>query len=100
MTERQAGLTTMHEYRLRRDGYEKQMQERWELTRWQVWRTIGPFCKRIGNTPQAFQRFPWEESEGEERKRKAEQYRVTAGEADALNKLFESLAAGGHKISN
>lgn len=100
MTERQAGLTTMHEYRLRRDGYEKQMQERWELTRWQVWRTIAPFCKRIGNTPQAFQRFPWEESEGEERKRKAEQYRVTAGEADALNKLFESLAAGGHKISN
>lgn len=100
MTERQAGLTTMHEYRLRRDGFEKQAQERWELARWQVWRTLGAFCKRIGNTAQAFQRFPWEESEGEERKRKAEQYRVTAGEADALNKLFESLAAGGHKISN
>lgn len=92
MTERQAALTTMHEYNLRREGLEKKIQRDWELARWKVWRTIAPFCKQIGQTPQVFHRFPWEESEAQERKRKADKYRVTEQQAEALTRFFECLA--------
>ena len=70
MTEEQAARTSWREYDLRRRGLEKAQQEEWE-----------------------FLRFPWEEPESEELKRKAEEYRVSPEEAAELNRIFQEIEA-------
>jgi len=44
-------------------------------------------------TPQSFCRFPWETPEAEELRKKAEQYRVTPEEEEALNKILTEWEA-------
>lgn len=50
---------------------------------------IKPYNKP--KTPQAFCRFPWEESQDDELKRKAEQYRITPEEEAELNRIFKEI---------
>lgn len=49
LTEKQAALTSMNEYKLRVEGDEKAQVQRWEVARWQMWyRTmLSPDIKSI-----------------------------------------------------
>ena len=44
-------------------------------------------------TPQKFCRFPWEQSEADELKQKAEQYRITPEEEAELNRIMQEFEA-------
>lgn len=95
MTERQAALTGWREYELRRKGHEEAAREEWERIRWKAWRDIllSPHIKRLDKprSPKAFLRFPWEEPEDDELRRKAEDYRVSPEEEAELNRIFNEL---------
>ena len=97
MSERQAALCSVGEYTLRLEGHEQEVRRRWEMLRWQTWQLLTPNFKkgRAPQTPQAFCRFPWERLAGQEAEAKLEASRVTEQEAEALNKLFAALDAGG-----
>lgn len=62
-----------------------------------VWQNVllSPNIKKIDKpkTPQAFCRFPWEESEDVELKKKAEEYRITPEEEAELNRIFKEFEA-------
>lgn len=92
LTERQAALTSWHEYNLRVKGKEKEMQERWTLVRWQMWQhmLLSPNIKASNKpkTPQAFCRFAWEQEAESEVIEKAKQYRVTEAEKTELNRII------------
>ena len=97
MTEEQAARTSWREYDLRRRGLEKAQQEEWERLRWIAWQNVllSPNIKSHNKpkSPRAFLRFPWEEPESEELKRKAEEYRVSPEEAAELNRIFQEIEA-------
>lgn len=96
MTERQAALTTMHEFTLRLKGKEKEEQKRFEVARWLAWRLMVPYYKQ-GQTPSTARQyfpFPWDPGRitTEEQAREAlERSRVTEEETAVLNKVFEEL---------
>lgn len=95
MTERQAALTGWREYDLRRRGLEEAAREEWERIRWMAWQNVllSPNIKSANKprTPRAFWRFPWEEPEDEELRRKAADYRVSPEEEAELNRIFKEL---------
>lgn len=97
LTEEQAAFTSWHEYQLRLEGKSKELQERWSLARWICWQQhlLSPHIKqgKKARTPQAFCRFPWEESEEEEIKRKAEEYRITPEQEAELNRIMAEWEA-------
>ena len=67
------------------------------MVRWMMWQEVllSPNIKRHDKpkTPQAFCRFPWEESEEVEMAEKAKQYRITPEEEAELNKIFKEFEA-------
>lgn len=101
MTERQAALTSMHEYIVRLKGKEKEEQRRYELARWAVWKMMAPHFKRgaAPKTAQDYCTFPWEKTSKvaviptneEEAQAALERCRVSPEEAEALNRLFEKI---------
>lgn len=97
MTEREAALTSMNEYRLRIQGFEKKEQRRYELARWLAWRLMAPHFKagRAPSTAQKYIRFAWEEPDGPTTEQQARQMlersKVTEREAAALDRLFARL---------
>lgn len=64
MTEREAALTSYHEYVTRLKGFDMERRDRWEMKRWEMWQhmLLSPNIKEYNKpkTPQAFMRFPWE----------------------------------------
>lgn len=90
-TEKEAALTTMHEYRLLVEGWEKKQRTAWETARWQTWYGVmtNPYVKGHNKprTPKALMRFPWEE-EDPEITVTPDDIRVTQAEADCLNRIF------------
>ena len=71
------------------------------MARWIAWQNmmLSPHIKPVNKpkTPTAFCRFPWDEPEGDELKRKAEQYRVTPEEIAELNRIFAEVEAAQKK---
>lgn len=67
------------------------------IARWMMWQEqlMSPYIKEghKAKTAQAFCRFPWEETEEEEMKRKAEQYKVTPQEEAELNRIIAQWEA-------
>lgn len=67
------------------------------MARWIAWQNmlLSPNIKPVNKprTPTAFCRFPWEEAEDEELKRKAKEYRVTPEEIAELNRIFAEVEA-------
>lgn len=86
----------MHEYRLLLKGYDQKEQREWERLRWDAWQRVllSPDIKpgKKPRTARAFVRFPWEEPEAEEMKRRAKESRVTEEEMAVLNAIFEQIA--------
>ena len=97
LTEEQAARTGYHEYLLRVKGKDEELQERWALARWMMWQEmlLSPNIKQghKPRTPQAFCRFPWEQSEAEELAEKAKQYRSTPEEVTELNRIMAEWEA-------
>ena len=56
---------------------------------------LSPNIKPVNKpkSPMAFCRFPWEEPEDDEIRRKAEKYRVTDEEIAELNRIFAEVEA-------
>jgi len=93
LTEHQAAMTTLHEYRLRFEGFDRQRRFEWEQTRWKVWQLMTPHYKKgqAPKTPQAFMRFPWEKMTEEEVRKHVEDCHVTQEQADELNRIFAEI---------
>lgn len=92
----QAWNTGYHEYELRLRGYEQSSHQAWEIARWQIWHQyqLSPNIKsgRKPRRPVDLQRFPWEESEKDELKRKAKKYgKVSKKELNELLKIFRTV---------
>lgn len=85
-------MTTLHEYRLRLEGFERSRRFEWEQTRWKVWQLMTPHYKKgqAPKTPQAFLRFPWERI-SEADMPTVEEVHVTKEQSDELNRIFNSI---------
>ena len=61
MSQKEAALTSVGEYFLRRKGYERQQQLEWERCRWMAFSIFSPFVgKNKPRTPMQWIKFPWE----------------------------------------
>ena len=60
MTLKQAALTSMWEFNLRRKGWDKKERDEWEKARWIAWQgwLHAPFVKNGPKSPSALFRFP------------------------------------------
>ena len=93
-TEREAGLTSYHEYQMLVKGREDEWKERMEVARWICYHIYAqnPYIKPPrAMSQQAYCRFPWEEVTKEEAEEAARRCIVTDEEAEKLNQIFESL---------
>ena len=85
-------MTSVHEFHLRVEGYNRKLQFEWEQSRWKVWQLLTPHFKkgRAPQSAQAFCRFPWEKAQNnmEEMQEALTRSQVTAAETAALNALF------------
>lgn len=104
MTERQAALTSWHEYTLRVKGAEQEAQERWNVARWICWQNmlLSPYVKKHNkpSSPQGYCRFPWEQSSDEELAQKAREFRITDEETAELNRIIKEWEAGKKPAQN
>lgn len=82
---------------MRLQGKDEDAKERWTIARWMMWQEmlLSPNIKAFNKpkTPQAFCRFPWEESTEEELKRKVEEYRITPEQEAELNRIMQEWEA-------
>lgn len=89
-SEKEAALTSMHEYRLLVEGHERKQRTQWEIARWQTWHEVllspNGCSGNKPKTPQALCRFPWEGEQPQETQ--PQNTRVTQEEADILNEMF------------
>lgn len=85
-------MTSVHEYNLRLEGFDRRLRFEWEQSRWKVWQLLTPHFKkgRAPQSAQAFCRFPWEMAQNnmEDMQEALKRSKVTANEAAALNALF------------
>lgn len=83
----------MEEYRMLRDGKERQMQERWELARWQMYMLMQmhPYIKKHNKNVRIedWVRFPWEVKE--KVRDVPERIGVTEEEVNELERIFNEL---------
>lgn len=75
-----------------RKGKERELQERWEIARWQMFTAMQmhPYMK-AQNKPKKVEdwvRFPWEKEQTHE---PPTQVRVTEGEVNELERIFKEL---------
>ena len=94
MTRVQAARTSMTEYRMRVEGHEQEMRERYELARWEVWHhyNLSPWLK-AGVRPKKpidVIRFEWEEPAKKKRITR-KQARVSEVETAALEALMKDF---------
>ncbi len=94
MTRAQAARTSMAEYRMRVEGHEQEMHERYELARWTVWHkyNLSPWLK-VGARPKKPSdvfRFAWETPD-KKKKITRKQARVSEAEAAALEALMKDF---------
>ena len=91
MTEKQAALTSFHEYILRFEGAEKKERSKWERLRWLEWHQtlLSPYIKPANkpSSPQAFMRFGWEKA----KEIKPEDCVVTPEQIEKLNAIAAQL---------
>ena len=89
MTQKQAACTSMGEYLQRVKGKEQELQEAWEIARWEVFNQyrLSPFIKHPPHKVTDVATFPWEKQT--ERKITRKVARVSDGEKAALNAIFE-----------
>lgn len=86
-TLKEAAMTSLEEYELRVEGFNRGKQEKWEEMRWQVFMewSISPNLKRKPHTPQDVIRFPWEKEKVAEVKGYEP---LTENEIQELSKIF------------
>ena len=90
-TEKGAALTSMHEYQLLAEGWERRQRTQWETTRWHIFYDImlNPNIKSA-NKPHRITdvvRFPWEPAEAEQ-KQESRPCTVTPEMNDLLNSII------------
>lgn len=94
MTRAQAARTSMTEYRIRVEGHEQDIHERYELARWEVWHqyNLSPWLKAgvRPKKPTDIIRFEWE---GPVKKKRItrKQAIVSEEEAKALETLMKDF---------
>ena len=91
-SEREAGLTSFHEYQLLTQGRIEDYREKMTIARWIAFRVyeMNPYIKPPRSyTEKSYCRFGWEEITEEEAKAAAERCIVTEEEQDILNEIFE-----------
>lgn len=92
MTQRQAALTSVGEYIQRRNGYEYQLQQEWERSRWMAWGIFSHFVgKSRPKTPMQWVRFPWESSH-----QTTSISKITDSEILTLNDIFNDFTNRKH----
>lgn len=92
-TEREAALTSAHEFRLLQDGKQRETREKWEMLRWMMWQHVkmSPHIKNKPNSPQQYLRFPWEKTQKEEVEEKFRNSKLSEGQIAELNRIFEDF---------
>lgn len=97
MTEKQAALTSLTEYRLRVYGYERQQRQSWEVARWTAWHIYAnnPYIKpaQKPRTPMDVCRFLWDENVKKKTRITRKDCHISKGKEKALNAIYADFMA-------
>ena len=93
-SEKEAALTTMKEYRLLLEGFDRKREVFWETARWMAFNDVmlSPNIKQFNKprTLHQFHPFPWD---AQERDVTAEDLKVTPEQEAAFNAIVKDLLA-------